>query len=708
MTETLDGPRGANQAYTRQQEEDVARALAAHLGEGHALRHEAGALAALMAGIAAAPDPEGADETWMDLIVPPPRAPALAAALREARAALTPTPPDTGHAETDARLRLLRRIMDEQRLSAFLIPRADAHQGEMVAMNAERLFWLTGFSGSAGSAIVTAERAALFVDGRYTLQAANQVNTAVWDVVPTTRTSPNDWLAEVLRRDDVLGYDPWLHTVGEVDNHESLCRRLGVRQAPVANNPIDALWRNRPPAPLGPVVMHPPELTGQPSAEKRARIAALVREQGARATVLGDPAALAWLLNIRGADVPNTPLALGFAILRAEDRGDGGVTGRVEVFMDPRKLTPAVRRHLEAEEARVRPPDRLGRALDDLADPDSPVLLNRETCPQWIRARLKAAGGAIRFGPDPVALPKARKTPAELAGARAAHVRDGAALTRFLCWLDAEGPAGTQTEASAARTLHGLRAEDPKFRGPSFETISGAGPNGAIVHYHVTPETDRPIEPDMLYLCDSGGQYRDGTTDVTRTVAIGTPTDEQRRRFTLVLKGHIAIAAVVFPPDTTGSHIDALARLALWRDGLDYQHGTGHGVGSFLGVHEGPQRISRRPSEVCLAPGMIVSNEPGYYKPGAYGIRIENLVVVATREAAENAEQPVLGFETLTLAPIDRHLIDAALLTEAERAWVDAYHARVRDRIGPLLDAPTRTWLNGATAPLPEGVAATS
>jgi len=674
---------------SRDRIDQALRAVADALDRSHPLRKDARALADLVAGIAAAPPAR--DDTWMDLIAPAPRRSALDAALRTARQACAPAPLDTGHEMTDARLRLLRRVLDEQRLDAFLVPRADAHQGEMVALNAERLFWLTGFSGSAGIAVVTADRAALFVDGRYTLQAAEQVNTGQWDIVPTSRTSVNDWLAATLRRGHVLGYDPWLHAAGEVDGRDRVCQRIGARLSAVIRNPVDALWRYRPPSPLGPVVAHPSDLAGQTSAEKRARIAALLKDHDVAATVVTDPAALAWLLNIRGADVPNTPLALGFAIARDD--------GSVELFMDARKLTPGLRDHL-GDGVRVRDPGRLMRALDDLAAPDRPVLLDRDGCPQSIRARLKEAGGAVRLGGDPIALPKARKTPAELAGTRAAHVRDGTALTRFLCWLDSEGPRATQTEASAAAVLESLRAEDPAFHGPSFETISGAGSNGAIVHYRVTPATDRRIEAGMLYLCDSGGQYRDGTTDVTRTVAIGTPTDEQRRRFTLVLKGHIALATVVFPPDTTGSHLDALARLALWADGVDYLHGTGHGVGSFLGVHEGPQRISRRPSEVCLEAGMIVSNEPGYYKAGAYGIRIENLVAVEPREAPEGAEVPLLGFETLTLAPIDRRLIDGALLTASERSWLDDYHARVRRQIGPLVDSKTGDWLAAATAPL--------
>jgi len=647
-------------------------------------------LRALMTGIAAAP--VGVDHAWMDLVAVPPRPPELVAALEAARAALTPPPLWSDADALAARLAALRAHLATQKVRGFLVPRADAHQGEFVAGNAERLAWLTGFTGSAGIAVVLAERAALFVDGRYTLQAANQVRTDLWEVVPIGQTPVNDWLAETLKRGDTLGYDPWLHTAAEVDRRATLCDRIGARLKPLAVNPIDTLWSDRPVAPLGPVILHPETVAGLSSRDKREAITTALRDGRHAATVITDPAALAWLLNIRGADVPFTPIALGFAILHE--------SAKVDLFIDSRKLTPAARAQLGGD-VRVHAPSALGDKLDALGATRQRVLLDRDGCAHWIRDRLVKAGASVTLDSDPIALPKARKTPAELDGARTAHARDAVALARFLCWLDQEGPRGTQTERSAAATLLDFRAQDPAFRGPSFETISGAGPNGAIVHYRVTPETDRRIEPDMLYLVDSGAQYRDGTTDVTRTVAIGVPSAEQIRRFTQVLKGHIALASVVFPPGTTGTHLDALARLALWADGVDYDHGTGHGVGSHLGVHEGPQRISRRPSSVALEPGMIVSNEPGYYKAGAYGIRIENLVVVQPLAApsAGAAQFPPLTLETLTLAPIDRRLIDATALTVAERDWIDAYHARVLAVVGPCVDDDTRTWLTRATAP---------
>nr|WP_281396704.1 aminopeptidase P family protein [Roseospira visakhapatnamensis] len=652
-------------------------------------------LRALMAGLAAAP--AGVDDAWMELVTPGPRDPDLDGIVRAARRAMAARLATATQDPVDGRLKRLRRALDGMGMHGLLVPRADAHQGEFVAGDAERLAWLTGFTGSAGLAVVLRDQAAVFVDGRYTLQAADQVDTGRWSVVPLARTSVGEWLGSALRAGDRLGFDPWLHTPAEVERHGTVCARAGARLEPLAVNPIDTLWRARPPAPLGPVVPHPLEMAGRPSADKRAEIAGLLRQKGMAATVITDPAALAWLLNIRGADVPFSPVPLGFAILRD--------SGRVDLFLEARKMTAAARASLDPD-VTLREPGALGAALDALGAKKRSVLLDKDGCAQWINLRLTAAGARVRLDDDPIARPKARKTVAELDGARAAHRRDGVAMVRFLCWLDAEGPAGRQTERSAAAHLRDLRAEGARYRGPSFETISGAGPHGAVVHYRVTAETDRRIEPDMLYLVDSGAQYQDGTTDVTRTVAVGAPTAEQARRFTQVLKGHIAIATAVFPRGTTGTQLDTLARLALWADGVDFEHGTGHGVGSHLGVHEGPQRISKRPSTVALEPGMIVSNEPGYYKTGAFGIRIETLVVVTPVPTPDQGEHPLLGFETLTLAPIDRRLIDPALLTGAERDWVDAYHARVRAEIGPLVDDPTRAWLTEATAPLDGGPAA--
>jgi len=648
------------------------------------------ALTALIAGISATPP--GADHSWMDLIAVPPRPPEVVAALQAARAALTLPPMRLDAKGRAGRLSALRDALCEQNVRGMLVPRADAHQGEFVASNAERLVWLTGFTGSAGTAVVLDDRAALFVDGRYTLQAASQVDTQLWEILPTAQTSVNDWLSRTLTRGDKLAFDPWLHTAAEVDRRTAELKVLGARFVPLPTNPLDTLWQGRPPAPLGAVIPHLETLAGWSSEEKRTQIASALKETQCTAAVVSDPAALAWLLNIRGADVPFTPLALGFAILHD--------TARVDLFMDSRKLTRSVYAHLGPDVA-IHPPSTLGGALDVIGTRKRHVLLDQNTCAEWIRDRLVRSGGKVQLGTDLIALPKARKTPAELDGMRAAHVRDGAALTRFLCWLDREGPKGHETEMSAVAVLTEMRAEGAYYRGPSFETISGAGPNGAIVHYRVTPETDRQIKPDMLYLVDSGAQYRDGTTDVTRTVAIGRPTSEQVRRFTQVLKGHIALASIIFPRGTTGAHLDVLARVALWADGVDYEHGTGHGVGSYLGVHEGPQRISRRQSDIALDPGMILSNEPGYYKEGGYGIRIENLVVVAPALTSTTGSQtPFLRLETLTLAPIDRGLIDPLLLTASERDWLDAYHARVMAEVGPLVDEPTRTWLLQATAPL--------
>ncbi|MBF0333108.1 MAG: aminopeptidase P family protein [Alphaproteobacteria bacterium] len=482
-----------------------------------------------------------------------------------------------------------------------------------------------------------------------------------------------DWLAGEGAR---LGYDPWLHTPDSVE----VLKRTGATMVACDDNPLDAVWTDRPPPPIAPVRPHSLGFAGQSSAEKRAKIAADLAKDRIDAAVLTAPDAVAWLLDIRGGDVPFTPLALGFALIHAD--------ASVDLFMDRRKFTPGLDAHLGGS-VRARDPEELGVALDTLAG--RVVRIDPAGTAAWIVDRLERAGARIERGGDPCALPKAIKNPIELAGMRAAHRRDGAALVRFLAWLSRAAPGVGEIEASDR--LLAFRRGGERFQGPSFPTISGAGPHGAIVHYHATPRTDRRLEEGMLYLVDSGGQYLDGTTDVTRTLAIGAPGAEERHRFTLVLKGHIALATARFPVGTTGSQLDAFARRALWDEGLDYDHGTGHGVGSFLGVHEGPQRIAKLGNRVALAPGMILSNEPGYYQTGAYGIRIENLVAVVERP-------PGLGFETLTLAPIDRTLVQADLLTAAERGWLDAYHARVFDEIGPLVDADTRAWLWSATRPV--------
>ena len=587
-----------------------------------------------------------------------------------------------------ARVAALRALLARDGLQGFVVPRADEHQGEYVPPPAERLAWLTGFTGSAGLAIVLAQKAAIFVDGRYTLQVGDQIDPAVFEVRHITDQPASAWLRDSLSGGGRLGYDPWLHTADGAARLRAACEAVGAELAPVAENPIDRLWEDRPPRPDAPFERHPPELAGETSADKRAALAKTLAERGVEAAVLTLPDSIAWLLNIRGRDVPRTPFPLSFAILR----DDGGVN----LFAPAGKVDAALADHLGGDVA-VEPPDAFEAALAGFAG--RKVLADPATAADRIFRVLDEAGAHIERAADPCQLPKACKNAVELEGARNAHRRDGAALTRFLAWLARESPGGTLDELSAADRLEGFRRESNLLRDLSFDTISGAGPNGAIVHYRVTPESNRKLEPGALYLVDSGGQYADGTTDVTRTVAVGAPTADMRRHFTLVLKGHIALATARFPAGTTGSQIDALARMALWADGLDYDHGTGHGVGSYLSVHEGPQRISKLPNGIALQPGMIVSNEPGYYRTGAYGIRIENLVAVREAEIA-GAERPMLAFETLTLAPIDRALIDRALLTADEAAWVDGYHARVRETIGPLVDPDTAAWLDGATRPL--------
>jgi Xaa-Pro aminopeptidase len=581
-------------------------------------------------------------------------------------------------------------------LAGFLVPRADEHQGEYVAPRSERLAWLTGFTGSAGLAIVLADRAAIFVDGRYTLQARSQVDAAAFEIQHLTETPPADWLASAVGAGRRIGFDPWLHTRSQAKSFRDACARAGADLVACESNPLDAIWTDQPGPPSAPVAVHEIRFAGKSSADKRAGIAAELARAKVAAAVLTAPDSINWLLNIRGGDIPHTPVALCFAVI---DR-DGGV----ELFIDPRKLSSDVRGHL-GDGVAVLEPAAFGPALDRLGERKARVRVDPAGAADWVFDRLETAGAVVVSGRDPCALPKACKNEIELRGAFAAHLRDGAALTRFLAWLAREAPSGKVDEIAAAERLAAFRAENALLCGASFPTISGAGPNGAIVHYRVTEQTNRKLSPGEIYLVDSGAQYLDGTTDVTRAVFISgkgcpAPAAEMRDRFTRVLKGHIAIATARFPKGTSGQQIDALARRALWEAGVDFDHGTGHGVGSYLGVHEGPQRIAKAGSDVALAPGMIVSNEPGYYKAGAYGIRLENLITVVEAKAPEGAEREMLGFQTLTVAPFDRALIDPSLMTEDEIAWLDAYHARVRDSLAPLVDRETGAWLREATKPI--------
>jgi len=641
----------------------------------------------LVAGVAAAPADEDS-EAWMRLVAPEPPAPLreqLARALNAARASLddAETPGDP--------IALLRDELKTRGIDGFVVPRADEHQGEYVPLCAARLAWISGFTGSAGSAVILANQAALFVDGRYTLQAATEVAGRPIEVVHLTDQTPDAWLAQTLQEGQKLGFDPKLHTRAGAKRLAAACVKAGAELVPVTPNPLDAVWTTQPPPPIAPVVAHDIAFAGQSAAEKRTALADELAKQSVDAAVISMPDSIAWLLNLRGGDVGYSPLPLSFAVLKKD--------AAVDLFVDPRKLDPGLDHHLGNGVA-VHPPDALGEALKALGAAGATVQADPITASEWIFQALETGGARIVEATDPCALPKAIKNQTELDGTRAAHRRDGAALTRFLRWLDTTAADGSCTEIQAANRLEDFRRAGDHFRGLSFPTISGAGPNGAIVHYRVTPETDRPLEPGSLYLVDSGAQYLDGTTDVTRTVAIGTPSDEMRDRFTRVLKGHIAIATARFPTGTTGGQLDTLARYALWQAGLDYDHGTGHGVGSYLGVHEGPQRISKAGGGIPLKPGMIVSNEPGYYKTDGYGIRIENLVTVIACDRPAGGERDLLGFETLTHAPIDRTLVDTTLLTPDEVAWLDGYHATVRTLLTPLVDGDEAAWLAKATAPL--------
>ena len=647
-----------------------------------------GRIRQLLAGVAAAPEGEH-PEDWTALF-PPAADPAcraqLAALKREmAEAADRPTVKPG-----QARLAALQHELARRGLAGFLVPRSDEHQGEYVPPRAQRLAWLTGFTGSAGLAVVLADRAAIFVDGRYTLQVRDQTDGKLFEPLHITDSPPDAWIAKQLPKGGKLGYDPWLHTPEGLKRIAQAAAKAGGSLVPVEGNPLDAVWSDQPPQPLGPVIPLDVKFAGRSAEEKRLAIGKDLAAEGIDAAVLSAPDSICWLLNIRGADVPRTPFALGFALLQAD--------GAVSLFMDRRKFTPGLEAHLGNQVA-VEPPDGFGRALEDLGAKGARVLVDPQSAPAWAFDKLAKAGAKAIERDDPCLLPKARKNPAELAGSRAAHRRDGAAVTGFLAWLSEAAPAGGIDELSAAAKLASFRRRGEFFRDFSFDTISGAGANGAIVHYRSTEKTNRPLKTGELYLVDSGAQYFDGTTDITRTVAIGTPTAEMKDRFTRVLKGHIALALARFPKGTTGSALDALARYSLWQAGLDYDHGTGHGVGSFLSVHEGPQRISKLPSKYALEPGMIVSNEPGYYKTGAYGIRIENLVTVIEDPKAGD-ERPMLAFETLTLAPIDLNAIERGLLTEAEIAWLNTYHARVREALTPQVDAKTAAWLAESTKAL--------
>jgi Xaa-Pro aminopeptidase len=587
-----------------------------------------------------------------------------------------------------ARVAALRKAMVALGLSGFVIPRSDQHQGEYVPACDERLAFITGFTGSAGSAVVLADKAALIVDGRYTLQSAAQTDTDVVIPVQMANQSQEAWIEANLPPGGVLGFDPWVHTPDQVKKLEAAALRAGGTLKGVSPNPIDTIWPDRPAPPAAPVVPYPDKFAGETSSAKIVRVREALVKAKVGALVVSDPHNMCWLLNMRGGDVPHTPLALCYGIIKA--------SGPVKLFIHPAKLSPAMVDDLIGT-CQPFAPSELAAALDELGKAGLTVRLEAASAASSIRDRIEAAGGKADIGADPIALMKAAKNTTELAGSRAAHRRDGAAVTRFLSWFATEAPKGDLTEIDAAIELERFRRETNVLREISFGSISGVGPNAALPHYRVTAASNRRIEPG-IFLIDSGGQYEDGTTDITRTLAVGEPSVDMRRHYTLVLKGHIAISRAVFPKGTSGAQLDALARLPLWEAGLDFDHGTGHGVGAYLSVHEGPQRISKL-GHTTLEVGMILSNEPGYYREGHYGIRIENLIVVEPRQI-EGAEREMFGFETVTLCPYERALIDVALLSPAERGWIDSYHVRVFGELGPLVGAGEEAWLKAACAPL--------
>lgn len=579
----------------------------------------------------------------------------------------------------------LRAAVAAAGLDGFIVPMADEHGSEYVGGYAQRLMWLTGFTGSAGTAVVLAETAAFLTDGRYTLQAEAELG-ADWTRVNSVDTPLAQWLGANVPEGARMGFDPWVATERQATAWARALEGKGRALVPVAANPLDALWTDRPVRSDAQLSVQPDALTGRTSAEKRGEVAAWLEREGADAAVVATLDGVAWLMNVRGADVARTPVPLAFALVYRD--------GTADLFVDPGKLTPEVMQHL-GNSVRTAPYGAFAGAVGQMAG--LTVTIDPERVAHGAVLALRAGGARVLERRDPTLLPKATKTAAEIAGTRAAHKRDGAALTRFLQWV-AQGRATDELTATAR--LEAFRREGGHLADLSFETIMGSGPNGAIMHYRGTEATNRAIASGELLLIDSGGQYRDGTTDVTRTVAIGEPSAEMRDRFTRVLRGHIAVASAVFPKGTKGSQLDGLARRALWDIGTDYAHGTGHGVGSYLAVHEGPARIAARDGgDEPLLPGMILSNEPGYYKPGHYGIRIENLVLVVEVEL-RHAELPMLGFDNLTLAPIDRALIVPAMLTENERDWLNSYHALVAREIAPLVDGGTAEWLAKATLPI--------
>ena len=582
-------------------------------------------------------------------------------------------------------VKALRAELKARGLDGFIVPRTDEHQNEYVPASSERLAWLTGFAGSWGVAIVLADKAAIFVDGRYTVQVREQVDVSLFTPEHLIDHPPEQWIRETLTAGMKIGFDPWLHTHEGAKRLEDACKAVGATFIAVDSNPIDTVWRDRPAVPLAPVALHRPAYAGEGANEKINRIRAKLKDSNADAIVITDAHAVAWIFNIRGGDVGHTPLPLGFAIVPRE--------GKPELFMDGRKFSNTVRDAV-SDLADIAEPFALETALDRLGAKKARVRFDGSTAATRLVRRVESAGGKADVGSDFVALMKAVKNKAEIEGSRAAHARDGAAMSKFLAWFDREAVKGHLTEIDATIKLEECRRDTGVLKDVSFPSIAGAGPNAAIPHYKVSVDSNRKIEPG-IFLIDSGAQYEDGTTDITRTIAVGPATAEMKDRFTRVLKGHIAIDQAVFPKGTSGAQLDSFARKPLWDVGLDFDHGTGHGIGSYLSVHEGPQRLAKT-GVTPLEPGMMLSNEPGFYKAGHWGIRIENLILVEKRDI-KNAEREMYGFETLSFAPIDLNLVEPALLTDEERAWLNAYHAKTRAIVSPFCDADTLHWLETAT-----------
>ncbi|MGH1353203.1 MAG: aminopeptidase P family protein [Methyloligellaceae bacterium] len=590
--------------------------------------------------------------------------------------------------QSSENIKKFRNVLKDLKLDGFYMQRADEHLSESLPEFAERLAWLSGFTGSMGQAVILKSKAALFVDGRYTLQAKKQLDTDIFESHFIIDTAPANWIDDHASKGAVIGFDPKIHPVVQIENLKKKLAKKDIHLVPVADNPVDTIWENQPPAPKAPVSVHPVKYAGIRPDRKIADVQTSLQDDNIQHAIITMPDSIAWLLNIRGRDVPRTPLALSYMIIHAEDKPD--------LFIDKDKVSGAAEKHIE-KYANINSIDRLEAHLKKINSEGGRILLDPDTSSYWFLDKLDGKDTEIVRKQDPCILPKAIKNEKEIAGTIAAHERDGAAMCRFLCWLDDNAASGELDEITAAKQLETFRRETKALKDISFDTISGAGPNGAIIHYRVDEDSNRKLKPGSLYLVDSGGQYLDGTTDITRTVAIGQPTKEMRTRFTQVLKGMISVTLARYPEGTMGPALDMLARSALWQAGVDYAHGTGHGVGSYLGVHEGPQSISRL-SKVAIQPGMILSNEPGYYKEGKYGIRIENLILATEPASIKGGDIDMMAFDTLTLAPIDSRLIDPALLSDEELDWLNKYHAKVRKTLSPHLDKNEKVWLKAATS----------